>query len=265
MFPDVKSLPLPARRPSRRLRPLRRLTLAGTALAGAALLTVTGCSPDKADSGSTEDKPAGETVGKSGSALSAVSSLKVKASGTMDGYARDRFGRAWLDTDGNHCDTRDDILKRDLTNVKFTDGHCKVASGTLTKDPYTGKTVRYERGHSKIDIDHAVALSDAWKKGARQWSASKRIALANDPLNLIASDASANRQKGDGDTAAWLPSNTAYRCEYVAHQVSVKKKYGLWVTAAERDAMKKVLTACPSAKLPTGGNPTEAPARFKAK
>ncbi|MEV0266378.1 HNH endonuclease family protein [Streptomyces sp. NPDC050617] len=261
----MKSLPLPARLRS------RRRALAGTALAGAALLavTVTGCSPDGDSGGGNQDKsadkPADQSAGKSGSALSAVSSLKVKASGTMDGYARDRFGRAWLDTDGNHCDTRDDILKRDLTDVKFTDGHCKVASGTLTKDPYTGKTVRYVRGHSKIDIDHAVALSDAWKKGARQWSPSKRIALANDPLNLIASDASANRQKGDGDTAAWLPSNTAYRCDYVARQVSVKKKYGLWVTAAERDAMKKVLTTCPSAELPTGGNPTEAPVRFKAK
>ncbi|MEU7041391.1 HNH endonuclease family protein [Streptomyces varsoviensis] len=253
----MKSFPLPSRRRSRRTH---RLALAGTALAGAAILTVTGCSPDK-DGSSTDDK----SDAKPGSALTAVSSLKVKANDTMDGYARDRFGRAWLDTDGNHCDTRDDILKRDLTNVKFTDGHCKVASGTLTKDPYTGKTVRYERGHSKVDIDHAVALSDAWKTGARQWKPSKRIALANDPLNLIASDSSANRQKGDGDTAAWLPSNKSFRCEYVALQVAVKKKYGLWVTTAERDAMKKVLTTCPSTKLPSGGNPTEAPARFKAK
>lgn len=72
----------------------------------------------------------------------------------------------------------------------------------------------------------------------------------NDPLNLLAVDSSANRRKGDGDTATWLPPSKAYRCPYVARQVAVKKKYGVWVTAAERDAMRRVLKGCPDEPLP---------------
>ncbi len=44
----------------------------------------------------------------------------------------------------------------------------------------------------------------------------------------------------------------------------MKKKYELWVTAAEKAAMKEVLSGCPGQKLPSGGNPTQAPARFHA-
>jgi Protein of unknown function (DUF1524) len=160
--------------------------------------------------------------------------------------------------------TRDDILKRDLKDVKFTGGSCKVSSGVLRPDPYSGEEVTYRRGRSQVDIDHLAALSDAWQKGAKYWDPSKRIALANDPLNLLAVDASANRGKGDGDTATWLPANKSYRCTYVAAQVAVKKKYGLWVTAAEKAAMRKVLSTCPAQNLPSGGNPTTAPERFHA-
>lgn len=160
--------------------------------------------------------------------------------------------------------TRDDILKRDLVDVRFRSGGCKVSAGELKPDPYSGKDVEFTRGRSEVDIDHIVALSDAWQKGAKYWDASKRIALANDPLNLRAVDASTNRSKGDGDTATWLPPNKAYRCAYVANQVAVKKKYELWVSAAEKAAMKEVLSGCGGQKLPTGGNPTNAPARFHA-
>jgi hypothetical protein len=139
-----------------------------------------------------------------------------------------------------------------------------VASGVLDPDPYTGEDVSFVRGRSQIDIDHIVALSDAWQKGAQKWDDSKRIALANDPLNLLAVDSGTNRGKGDGDTATWLPPNKAYRCTYVAAQVAVKTKYGLWVTSAEQAAMKRVLRTCPEQKLPTGGNPTKAPSRFHA-
>jgi hypothetical protein len=197
-------------------------------------------------------------VGKAGSALAAVDTLTVKGRAPKTGYERGEFGRAWADTDANGCGTRDDILKRDLGSVKLSDGKCKVASGVLEKDPYTGGRIEFVRGRSKVDIDHLVALSDAWQKGAQQWKPAKRLAFANDPLNLVAAEASANRQKGDGDTATWLPTNKAYRCVYVAGQVAVKKKYGVWVTAAEKEAMKKVLGGCPGEKLPTGGNPTEA-------
>lgn len=216
----------------------------GAAVVLAALLSLTGCLP--------EDKGgAGHGGGpSSGSALSAVASLTVKGRAPKTGYERAAFGSPWTDTDDNHCDTRDDILRRDLTGVRFRDGRCEVTSGTLTHDPYTGGSVRFVRGHSKIDVDHVVALSDAWQKGARAWDKDKRVAFANDPLNLIAVDAATNRGKGDGDAATWLPPDKGYRCAYVARQAAVKKKYELWVTPPERDAMKRVLGTCPGAKLP---------------
>ncbi|MEU2689253.1 HNH endonuclease family protein [Streptomyces hygroscopicus] len=223
----------------------------GSAALLAALLALGGCKAG--DQGGDESGGSGGGGGgttASGSALSAVSSLTVKGRAPKTGYERSAFGSSWVDTDDNGCGTRDDILKRDLEDVRFRDGHCLVASGTLTDDPYTGREVRFVRGRSKVDIDHVVALSDAWQKGAQKWDRDKRVAFANDPLNLIAVDSSANRRKGDGDAATWLPPNKAYRCDYVAHQVAVKKAYGLWVTSAEKDAMKRVLGGCPTMKLP---------------
>ncbi|MGW5099519.1 HNH endonuclease family protein [Streptomyces sp. NPDC004100] len=221
---------------------------------------VTGCRTEQ-----TEGSSGPQETGASGAALSAAEALPVKGRAPKTGYSRERFGSAWADTDSNSCDTRDDILKRDLEEVKFSGGQCKVTFGVLEHDPYSGKTITYRRGRSQVDIDHVVALSDAWQKGAKYWEPSKRIALANDPLNLLAVDASTNRGKGDGDTATWVPPSKSYRCTYVAAQVAVKKKYGLWVTSAEKTAMKKVLTTCPGQKLPTGGNPTNAPSRFRAR
>lgn len=188
-----------------------------------------------------------------GSALAAANALTIKGRAPKTGYSRDRFGPAWADVDHNHCDTRDDILARDLTQRSYRAGtkDCIVTGGTLA-DPYTGKRIVYKRGASKVDIDHAVALSDAWQKGAQQWSKDRREDFANDPLNLLAVDSSTNRRKGDGDTATWLPPDKAYRCSYVARQVAVKKKYGLWVTSAEKDAMRKVLNTCPKQPMPTG-------------
>jgi hypothetical protein len=224
------------------------------------ICAVSGCSghDTKGSSG-----PAGTKGG--GAALAAAQSLPVKGKASKSGYSRARFGTAWADTDSNSCDTRDDILKRDMKSVKFTGGSCKVSYGVLAHDPYSDKDVTYKRGRSLVDIDHMVALSDAWQTGAKSWDPSKRIALANDPMNLLAVDASANRGKGDGDTAEWLPPNKAYQCTYVAAQVAVKKKYGLWVTSTEKAAMVKVLSGCSGQQLPSGGNPTKAPSRFKAR
>jgi Protein of unknown function (DUF1524)/Excalibur calcium-binding domain len=176
----------------------------------------------------------------------------------MTGYSRDEFGPAWTDTDRNGCDTRNDILRRDLTRLtlKSDTRGCKVLRGVL-QDPYTGRRIVFvEGGASEVDIDHVVALDNAWVTGAARWPYAKQIALANDPLNLLAVDSSANRQKGDGDAATWLPSNKRFRCAYVARQVSVKKKYGLYVTRPEKDAMERVLSQCPRQPLLTGGNPT---------
>ncbi|MFG1809167.1 HNH endonuclease family protein [Streptomyces sp. NPDC049040] len=233
-------------------------TLVCTAVLAVALGgTLAGCKDptEGAATGSASPPGAGAPGGHAGkgSALAAVGGLTVKGRAPKTGYSRERFGPAWSDTDHNHCDTRDDILKRDLRQTTFRDGakKCIVTSGTLS-DPYTGTHITYKRGASKVDIDHAVALSDAWQKGAQQWSDDKRTDFANDPLNLLAVDSSTNRRKSDGDTATWLPPNTGFRCAYVARQVAVKKKYGVWVTSAERDAMNKVLKGCPDEPLPTG-------------
>ncbi|MFE4689500.1 HNH endonuclease family protein [Streptomyces sp. NPDC056749] len=234
----------------------RFLALATVALTGS--LALTGCDSldELPDPTRSEAAPA-----PGGSALQAAEGLTVKGRAPKTGYARDEFGSAWIDTDRNGCGTRDDILAEQLDDVSRDADGCKVLSGVLDPDPYTGTRISFERGRSKVDIDHLVALSDAWQKGAQKWSDAKRRAFANDPLNLVAADSSTNRRKGDGDTATWLPPNKDYRCAYVAGQVSVKKKYGLWVTQAEQDAMKEVLTACPQQKLLAGGNPTEAPTR----
>ncbi|MCP9975515.1 HNH endonuclease family protein [Streptomyces somaliensis] len=186
-----------------------------------------------------------------GSALAAVDALTVKGRAPRTGYDREEFGRPWADTDGNGCGTREDVLARDATGVRLKDGdRCKVARGVIERDPYTGRRIEFRRGDGKVDVDHVVALSDAWQKGAHRWDAAKRLRFANDPLNLLAVDSSANRRKGDGDAATWLPPSKAFRCRYVARQVAVKRKYGVWVTAAERDAMRRVLNGCPGEPLP---------------
>ena len=206
----------------------------------------------------TPDLPAPTTIKAkppvAGTALAAVATLTVKGRAPKTGYTRAQFGQAWYDTDRNGCDTRNDILRRDLKSRQMKNA-CKVLAGTLALDPYTGTSIRFVYGGaSEVDIDHVVALSDAWQKGAATWSAGKRLALANDPLDLLAVDSSTNRSKGDGDTATWLPPNKAFRCTYVARQVAVKGKYAIWVTSAERDAMARVLTTCPTMPLPGPGS-----------
>ncbi len=171
----------------------------------------------------------------------------------MTGYTREVFGPAWADTDRNGCDTRDDILRRDLTRVSIMPGTygCKVVRGVL-RDPYTGRRIVFVIGGvSEVDIDHVVALANAWVSGAARWPYAKQIAFANDPLNLLAVDSAANRQKGAGDAATWLPPSKAYRCAYVARQVSVKSKYRLSVTPAEEAAIARVLSRCPQQRLLT--------------
>jgi hypothetical protein len=177
-----------------------------------------------------------------------LATIPVKGRAPKTGYARGEFGPAWTDVDRNGCDTRNDILARDLERETFKPGtqNCVVATGTLA-DKYTGTTINFVRGNttsSAVQIDHIVALSDAWQKGAQQLSAEQRKQLANDPLNLMAAHGPTNGAKGDKDAATWLPPNTAFRCEYLARQTAVKAKYHLWVTRAEQEAIAKILTAC---------------------
>ena len=174
----------------------------------------------------------GARAAATGAAAVALANLPVKGRAPKTGYSREQFGDGWIDTDG--CDTRDRILTRDLTHRTYQDD-CRVTSGTLA-DPYTAARIRvHPRRRSEVDIDHVVALSDAWQKGAQQWSPATRVAFANDPVNLLAVDAHTNRSKGDGDAATWLPPNKRFRCVYVARQVAVKRKYKLAVTAAEEE------------------------------
>lgn len=171
-----------------------------------------------------------------------LAELPVKGRAPKTGYQRRQFGNGWETRSG--CDTRNIILARDLQE-EVVDGHCRVSEGVLN-DPYTGNTIHFSRsgGSNNIQIDHVVALSDAWQKGAQQLTYEKRVALANDPLNLLAVDGPTNQKKSDGDAATWLPPNKAFRCQYVERQISVKQKYALWVTSSERDAMARILGAC---------------------
>lgn len=200
-----------------------------------------------------------------GTALAALGNLAVKGRAPKTGYDRAQFGPAWADVDRNGCDTRNDVLRRDLTGYVLKRGThgCVVLSGTLL-DPYTATTIGFVRGQTTstlVQIDHVVALSDGWQKGAQQLSAESRRALANDSLNLLAVDGLTNQRKSDGDAATWLPPNKDYRCPYVARQVAVKAKYRLWVTSAERDALRRILATCPLQQLPApaafvlGGGP----------
>ena len=183
-------------------------------------------------------------------ALTVLNSLSVKGRAAKTGYARTQFP-AWSDLNRNGCDTRNEILSRDLTAVVFKDGtrDCKVISGSLL-DPYSGKVITFSSTKSTIDIDHVVALSNAWQTGAAYFDKSKREEIANDPLNLLAVDYSLNRQKGDGDAATWLPPLKSYRCDYVARQIAVKAKYALWVTSPEKVAMLNILEKCVGQKIP---------------
>jgi len=184
-------------------------------------------------------------------AISALGKLAVKGRAPKTGYSREQFGGEWAST--GSCNIRDRILARDMTNVRYRSAaDCDVMSGTLN-DPYTGKAIQFVRGastSSKVQIDHVVAISDAWQTGAQQISAQSRHQLYNDPLELLAVDGPANTQKSDGDAATWLPSNKSYRCRYVARQIAVKLKYHLWVTQAEHDAIARVLGSCPDQVLP---------------
>ncbi len=190
-----------------------------------------------------------------------LATLRVRGRAPMTGYDRDRFGQAWLDADRNGCDTRSDQLRRSLREIVLRPGTngCVVASGILD-DPYTATTISYVRGDTySIDIDHVVALANAWVSGAWKWDINQRAAIANDPLNLLPVDAGANRSKHDGDAATWLPPNKSYRCAYLARQVTVKAKYALSVTPAEHDAIARILSTCPG--QPATPDPTHAPTR----
>jgi Protein of unknown function (DUF1524) len=245
-------------------QPIRRRLSAATLTGVVAVVSLAGCTvtgeTGPGVSGATSSAKASAHSPKSGSkpasgpvgsALKELDQIPVKGRAPSTGYTRARFGTAWKDTDHNGCDQRNDILRRDLTNTTFRAGThgCVVLTGTLA-DRYTGKTISFRKSSaSAVQIDHVVALENAWVTGAYKWTTEKRTALATDPLNLLAVDGAQNESKGSGDAATWLPRKS-YRCAYVARQVAVKAKYGAWMTSAEHQAIAAILATCPQQKLP---------------
>jgi len=216
------------------------------------LIFGTGCVPQETGAAAGAAPPAVEA--QAGTALEQLAGITIKGRAPKTGYDREEFGPAWADVDRNGCDTRNDILARDLVNLAFREGtkDCVITSGTFL-DPYTGTSISFVRGNTTstaVQIDHVVALSDAWQKGAQQLSADQRRQFANDPLNLLAADGPANGAKSDSDAATWLPPNKGFRCEYVARQTAVKAEYGLWMTQAEHDAIATVLSGCQEEPVP---------------
>ncbi|CAN2208595.1 Domain of unknown function DUF1524 [Candidatus Nanopelagicaceae bacterium] len=200
--------------------------------------------------------PASAAESTPGVALAVLETLPVKGRAPKTGYSRAAFGQSWADVDRNGCDTRNDILKRDMTSIEFKarTRNCVVLSGTLI-DRYSGEMINFVRGNvssMEVQIDHVVALSNSWQTGAFKLSIAQRTALANDPLNLFAVKGKLNLQKSDGDAATWVPPLKSFRCAYVAQQIAVKAKYSLWVVAPEKAAMSASLAQCPTQQVPVG-------------
>ena len=186
-----------------------------------------------------------ETESETMLATTALELLDVKGRAPKTGYSRDEFYPGWPTLDG--CNLRQTIIKRELGDSAVLNG-CNVIAGEYD-EPYTGEHMVFssqEQISKGVQIDHVVALSDAWQKGAQYLDYETRNQIATDPLNLLAVDAAANEKKSDGDAATWLPQNKKFRCQYVARQVSVKYKYKLWITEAEKDAISRVLQQCPN-------------------
>lgn len=197
-----------------------------------------------------------------GDAVVLLEQLPVAERGDPAGYDRAHFGQAWSDdvtgpSGHNGCDQRNDVLRRDLRQLAMKPGTngCVVLSGTVV-DAYTREPLTYARGKNDqgVQVDHVVALSNAWVTGARNLHPEQRQDLAGDPLNLLAVSAKANQAKGDADASEWLPPSPEAQCPYVARQIAVKHRYGLWITPTEQLAMRAVLSSCPNQQTPTSAD-----------
>lgn len=196
-----------------------------------------------AEAGISEESSGGRKL-----AIEVLELLEVKGRAPKEGYSREAFYNGWPTIEG--CSLRQRIIKREFGESAVLDG-CDVVAGEF-EEPYTGEFLKFNTKteiSKGIQIDHVVALSDAWQKGARYMDQDTRYKIATDPLNLLAVDAKANQGKSDGDAATWLPKNKKFRCTYVARQVSVKYKYGLWVTEAEKTAIHDILVGCPEERV----------------
>lgn len=181
-------------------------------------------------------------------ALTLLAGLR-DVSGTADAeYDRDAFGQAWYDADRNGCDTRNDILRRDLvdTTLKSDTNGCKVLTGTLV-DPYSGETVEFVSGTNTsalVQIDHIIPLSWAWHHGAEFWTLEERREFANSPDNLLATIGSINQSKSDSGPDRWMPPAEAVHCDYTSGYVELLAEWDLGVNAAERAFFESALARC---------------------
>ncbi len=226
----------------------------------AVLIAVTGCGVEWQLEGPAEpsvtsvgqgDVPAG-TLDPAGAAA-ALLELRVAEKTTPDGYERGCgqgegcvFGPAWSDVDRNGCDQRNDVLRRDLTEVEVRDGTdgCVVVAGMLD-DPYTGETVPFAKAEAaQVPIDHVVPLAAAWVQGAAGWSDEDRELFANDLGNLMATTRAENSAKGDSTADEWVPPDPAYGCSYATVVITVKDRYDLAVSPTEAATLESLLATC---------------------
>lgn len=186
--------------------------------------------------------------------LAGVAEVPVRIRGYD--YRRDAFGDSWTDDNpapGGHngCDTRNDILDRDLVDKTYVSiKRCPnaVASGIL-HDPYTNVTVPFVRGNqvgAAVQIDHIVPLALAWDLGARNWPDDLRLRFANDPANLLAVQGQANQDKGDHEPAIWMPPNAAFWCQYAMQFIAVLRGYGLPVDVPSAITLRDAAATCPT-------------------
>lgn len=198
------------------------------------------------------DEIDGRIVVDAAATLDVLEQIPTGGTTTAD-YDRDQFGQRWADTDRNGCDTRNDILRRDLIDLQLKPGTngCVVLTGTL-EDLYTGQTIDFLRGQGTselVQIDHVWALSLSWDHGAATWSIEQRERFANDPLNLQAVDGSANASKSDSGPGEWLPSDSDAWCEYIARFVLIADVYALTLAPADRATSEAVLAGCTAVQV----------------
>ncbi|SJN12174.1 hypothetical protein FM113_14165 [Leucobacter sp. 7(1)] len=194
---------------------------------------------------SAADTAASNTGVSSNAVRDQLAGLRSVSGVSAAPYDRARFGQAWFDADRNGCDTRNDVLRRDLVDVELKPGTrgCKVLAGRLD-DWYSGTTLDFVAGQQtseRVQIDHVVPLSWAWKHGAAQWESDALRAFANDPANLVATSGQQNRQKSDSGPADWMPADATAHCAYVERFTGVLVAYELGITERERAAIDRVL------------------------
>ena len=218
--------------------------------AAAAAVYIFGANADKALQ--SQETPAAENKlyrqRTASDLLAALNALPQLDSLSESPYSRDYFGQKWFDEDRNGCDTRNDILRRDLANVRIKPrSHgCKVLSGEL-EDWYSGETVHFQSGvHTSqlVQVDHVVPLAWAWKHGADAWRDEARREFANDPANLVATTERENQSKKASGPSEWMPSSPAAACRYSQTFIHVLAKYELAIGAADRAALTATLEKC---------------------